>query len=401
MNQRSFGGRQRGFTLIELLVGQPFQADGRRSQAGKPDLRPGFTLIELLVVIAIIGVLMALLLPAVQKVREAAARVKCANNLKQLALGCAMYHNNFEVFPPGGNYNPPDALLTLGGNEGGYRAGRGSWLFLILPYIEQSNSYNPISFYLAIALLPNAGPQWYSYPEPEKWARRSGAGLYDVITGWCLDKNVPHLIDTGHFPLFRCPSDPYTAAGLEPVICNYVGNTGPDCNYETCPNANFTANCTNAAWGFSFLDGDRSTDPSKVRGIFNWGGARIRLSDVTDGASNTLLIGETLPGENARAQEMLDQGGWVGAKSHVNQGWTIIPINHFTPNPSTDACDVNAFVNLWNYGVSTGFKSRHTGGVNFALADGSVRFISQYINMQTYQYLGDRNDGRVSPTSDD
>jgi prepilin-type processing-associated H-X9-DG protein len=270
---------------------------------------------------------------------------------------------------------------------------------LILPYIEQDNSYDPISFYLGIPWYPDAGPNWYSYPEPEKWARRSGAGLYDVITGWCVDRGRPHLIDSTRFPLFRCPSDSYTMANSEAVICNYVGNSGPNCNYETCPNANFSDNCGNPAWGFyPPIDADRTTDVNKVRGMFNWGGARIRLRDVTDGASNTLLIGETLPEENARAQEMLDQGGWVGAKSHVNQGWTIIPINHFTPNPTTDECSGNAFLNLWNYGVSTGFKSRHQGGVNFALVDGSVRFVSQYINMQTYQYLGARNDGRTFPT---
>jgi prepilin-type N-terminal cleavage/methylation domain-containing protein/prepilin-type processing-associated H-X9-DG protein len=369
----------------------------RKSHCGR---QVGFTLIELLVVIAIIGVLIALLLPAVQKVREAANRMKCSNHLKQLALGCVMYHTDHDRFPPGGNHNPPDALLALGGNEGSYRAGRGSWIFLILPYIEQNNSYDPISFYLAVPWHENAGSSWYSYPEPERWARRSGAGLYDVITDWCVDRGRPHLINAGSFPIFRCPSDSYTAARMEPLICNYVGNSGPNCNNETCPNANFTANCTNASWGFSYLNGDRTTDAGKVRGIFNWGGARIRIGDIPDGTSNTLLIGETLPGENARAQEMLPQGGWVGSKTHVNQGWTIIPINHFTPNPSTEPCDATAFQNIWNYGVSTGFKSRHTGGVNFALCDGSVRFISQYIDMQTYQYLGARNDGRVLPTSD-
>jgi prepilin-type N-terminal cleavage/methylation domain-containing protein/prepilin-type processing-associated H-X9-DG protein len=380
----------------------------RRNGLRRPS---GFTLIELLVVIAIIAILIALLLPAVQKVREAAQSSQCRNNLKQLALACHNYHDVHQRFPPGGNYNPPDALAALGGNEGGYRAGRGSWLFLILPYTEQEGSYNPVAFYLSLPWMPEASasnppPNWYSWPEPQKWAVRNGAGLYDVISGWCADKGTPHLIKATRFPLLRCPSDPYKGpAGEEATVCNYVGNSGPNCIPfdDGCPDVSFTANCSNAAWGFSYVDADRTTDSSKVRGLFNWGGARIRLADVPDGTSNTLLIGETLPGENSRAQEMLgdDQGGWVGAKTFVNQGWTIIPINHFTPyvDPGGDPC-VNGFQNASNYQVSTGFKSRHPGGANFALCDGSVRFLSQFINMQTYQYLGARNDGRVFPTTD-
>ena len=134
--------------------------------------------------------------------------------------------------------------------------------------------------------------------------------------------------------------------------------------------------------------------------MFNWGGAVIKIASVKDGTSNTLFIGETLPGENARVNEMIDQQGWVDAKSWVNLGYTSIPINTFTPdqNYGSDACTVgNPFRNAGNYAVSQGFKSQHSGGANFAMVDGSVRFVSQYINMETYVYLSGRNDGRVIP----
>jgi prepilin-type N-terminal cleavage/methylation domain-containing protein/prepilin-type processing-associated H-X9-DG protein len=387
-----------------------------------PSARPvrGFTLIELLVVIAIIAILIGLLLPAVQKVREAAARMTCQNNLKQLALACHTYHEANNAFPRGGNYNPEDALTNprysgtdpatgLSWGSQHYRGSRGSWLFLILPYIEQNNLYNysnggssPLSAILAIPEEPSYGGNWFGQPEPLRWARRSGASLHDIAGGMAALTGQPNPFRVSPISTLRCPSDEYTPpAGLQGLACNYVGVYGPSCPFENCSAAaTFRGNCMMTAWGLRGQGNERTTNPSLFLGMFNWGGAVIRIGDVTDGTSNTLLIGEILMGQNARVNEMLDQQGWVDAKTWVNLGYTNIPINHFTPeDPGQTICSStsNQFRSSANYAVSLGYKSRHTGGVNFAFADGSVRFVSQFINQQTYTYLSWRNDGQPTP----
>jgi prepilin-type processing-associated H-X9-DG protein len=228
--------------------------------------------------------------------------------------------------------------------------------------------------------------------------------MHDIASGMAALTGLPNPFRTNPIKGFRCPSDNYAApSGLQGLVCNYVGVYGPSCPFENC-GAQFTfrGNCTNAAWGLSGVGDERTaTDSSRVLGMFNWGGVILRIADVTDGTTNTLLVGEILMGESARVNEMLSQQGWVDAKSWVNLGYTNIPINHFTPqDPGRTSCSgtSNPMLSSGNYAVSLGFKSRHPGGVNFAFCDGSVRFISQFINQETYTYLSSRADGRVVPT---
>jgi len=345
-----------------------------RSSCPRPS-RAGFTLVELLVVIAIIGVLVALLLPAVQAAREAARRMQCANNLKQFALGCI----NFEVARghiPKGNY--VGGTLPEGNNA--------SWMFVALGYLEQRNLYDRV---VAAGSLTNAKNQGILPARP---------------------------------PMGRCPSDNFDTK--VPNHTNYIGSTGPTCNNPPsgCP-APFQLHCnasgltgtipaplvppTHPGYEPSATHGS-TTITKDTRGMFARGGALIRLADVTDGTSNTLFIGETLPEqcEFMRSSGILSGFGWCGS-NNIAQGQTIQPINwkidRINPFPGFVSCGCNANTNpsgdrarcIMNWHVTWGFKSLHPNGANFARVDGSVAFISQTIDHRTYQYLGCRHDGEA------
>jgi prepilin-type N-terminal cleavage/methylation domain-containing protein/prepilin-type processing-associated H-X9-DG protein len=340
--------------------------------------RRAFTLIELLVVIAIIGILLALLLPAVQRVREAANRAKCQNNLKQLALACHAYHNIFLSFPPGNR------------NRGG---DKGSWMFMTLPFMEQDNLYRQVT-----ALRTVNGGDYES----------SGWGMSLAVTAGLLPRKLPYT---------RCPSDSWEPDG--PRYSNYIGSSGPQCNFGDCGYDPFQKYCngqdapgvppplnTYPGYDPSQSWGDTS-DPSLVRGMFVRGpvggdGPAIRLAQVTDGTSTTILLGETLP-QQCEFQRFGSAYGWAGDNS-VGQGQTIQPINYpidetnrtaFTSNCAVGCPNGDPTHCIMNWHVTWGFKSKHPNGTNFAFVDGSVHFISQEIDHQTYQYLGCRHDGQV------
>jgi prepilin-type N-terminal cleavage/methylation domain-containing protein/prepilin-type processing-associated H-X9-DG protein len=347
-----------------------------------------FTLIELLVVIAIIAVLIGLLVPAVQKIREAANRMSCQNNLKQLGLAVHQFHDAFKAFPQG--------------NRGSWGNDHGSWMFQTLPFMEQDNLYRKVT--------------------AVKDSRYGGIGYNDPR--WDMQAAVTAGILPTLLPYARCPSDTFDITN--PAFSSYIGSEGPQCNDGPCnPRADpFNIHCnglsgtfqgglpkpivppTHPGYSVSYEYGDTS-DGNLCRGMMcrgtgSFGGPRIRIADVTDGLTNTILLGEGLVGQ-MEFQRFGNSWGWAGFNS-VSQGQTIQPIN-WPINPDTGgqnswtSCDVNCTavgVNpancLWNWHVTWGFKSNHPGGANFCFGDGSVRFIQQDIDMQTYQYLGCRND---------
>jgi prepilin-type N-terminal cleavage/methylation domain-containing protein/prepilin-type processing-associated H-X9-DG protein len=355
--------------------------------------RHGFTLVELLVVIAIIGILIGLLLPAVQAAREAARRSQCQNNLKQLALGCHNYEAARKHFPRGNNPNPPAPIPPFP------ESGNTSWLFLALGYIEQD-------------------------------------ALHDsVVASGSLANAVTQGILPAKHPLTRCPSDSYVMIEILPRdnlrLCNYIASTGPQCNNPPpgCP-APFQLHCNGQTGAGSIVPPDLvpPTHPGyrashswgdtrvlqNVRGMFARGATgqgvpTVRISDVLDGLSNTLLLGETLPEfcefQLYNGTTAVPGAGWAGG-NNIAQGQTIQPINwkidRHVLQPMFGSCLCNSATNpsgdlarcIMNWAVTWGFKSNHRGGSQFAMADGSVRFLSETIAHRTYQYLGCRHDGQ-------
>jgi prepilin-type N-terminal cleavage/methylation domain-containing protein/prepilin-type processing-associated H-X9-DG protein len=340
----------------------------------------GFTLIELLVVIAIIAVLIGLLLPAVQKVREAANRMKCTNNLKQLALACHSYHDANGKWPPGGICNPawnPNSGTDPWDGNGGWEWDKGSWLVYTLPYMEQDNLFKQF-------------PDLYT-PKIDTITR--------AVTLGVLPKTLPYG---------RCPSDPWRP-GIN--VCNYSGNAGM---------VLYGNQCDYNPFGPLYCDGSKLNPPQVWKcggdnGMFRQAAindrtVNINMASVTDGLSNTILLGESLPDKGdphlySGSQASGGNGrGWASFDGGTMMHTVLIPINYpivtaditaSEPNGGRDCKITPPQSNFWNWQVSSGFKSNHSGGANFAFADGSVHFIQQNIDQITYIKLGVRNDGGV------
>lgn len=327
--------------------------------------RSAFTLVELLVVIAIIGVLVALLLPAVQAAREAARRMQCTNNLKQIGLSLHNYENANKTLPPGSGYGRPEKVPT--------------WMVRLFPFFEQRGITTRYDF------------TQYANVEPNLTLAKS-------VT-------IPTLI---------CPSD---EAASQPILLNrqqdggsrnpveahglwYTGSMGPTipdrCLFDTNP-ATLPFTCLGCAYGT--LTAATGTTPETARtpcsplhpgsvnnkdscaGIFCRRHTPTPLKTISDGLSNTFMVGETLP------------------RHYV---WNCVfcdnfPVSstHIPPNSLTEKYETNVD---GNHARSSGFKSEHPSGLNMLMGDGSIHFISADIEYLTYNMLGSRAQDDMPPS---
>ena len=342
-----------------------------------PHKSRGFTLIELLVVIAIIAVLIALLLPAVQAAREAARRAQCVNNLKQIGLGLHNYHSTLDTFPLGAGqsrFNAADAAPATWGNWGP--------LAMMLPYMEQRAIFNSINFNFT-----------------------SDNGQAATINATARTTRVA---------TFLCPTDGRAGKLNINSYCASIGTTV-----------------------FSNATEDNIAQASKTSGVFAEY-ACYGLRDITDGSSNTIAFGEALTGGEVTNSKIkwrnsahnapgvtYTQDAWdnqANVKNYLqgcNTVWnagttlpngrglrwdwgspgqslfnTIVPPNSsiYPWSSCRDNCDQNCNTDRSSFANAT---SEHAGGANFLMADGSVKFVKNSVNTQTYWALGTRSRGEV------
>ncbi|MBX6312627.1 MAG: DUF1559 domain-containing protein [Isosphaeraceae bacterium] len=335
-----------------------------------PSPRRGFTLIELLVVIAIIGVLIALLLPAVQSAREAARRAQCVNNLKQIALGMHNYHDANQVFPPGQK-----------------SCCWGTWILFMLPYVEQTALWNAWNF--------NGDRLYYQ-------------GVYDAPLRYGGECNI--TVSSTRVNAYLCPSDPNGTAltGISRTLNgvrfqvtsqNYVVNYGNTVTAQPAIYTNATYPGSPIMYGgapFADIDGP---------GAGNGGQAVFGINSITDGTSNTLLVSEVVVGVGKNGPpynapyDLRGFSWWGSAASFTglmppnttfpdvteSNSYCIYPYQ--TNPPCTGPTDTLLRVNF--------ARSRHPGGVNAAMADGSVKFMKNSIALQTWRALSTTHGGEV------
>jgi len=301
-------------------------------------LRRGFTLVELLVVIAIIGILIAMLLPAVQQVREAARRIQCGNNIRQLSLGAMNYESAFMKFPPGWTAIGEDSFTEEARLPGW------AWSAELLPFIEQQNLANQVNFNLAVTDPGN------------------------------------EAVSTEVVATYICPSDPAATVldfgSATSGTTGGGGGGGGGGSGSSTRNPQITSELRLARSNYSGVFGNIEDDdnPFRGNGIF-FGNSEIGFRNIRDGSSNTIMLGER--------RNDLGPVTWLGVIAGIDDAFArVVGATDRSPNDQGDGFEY--------------FRSYHPGGINVAMCDGSVQFIEDEISETIFQALGSRAGGEVA-----
>jgi prepilin-type N-terminal cleavage/methylation domain-containing protein/prepilin-type processing-associated H-X9-DG protein len=345
----------------------------------------GFTLVELLVVIAIIGILVALLLPAIQAAREAARRSQCSNNLKNISLAALTYHDAVQHFPVDEDLysDPPDTINLNTGQWVGqprdpireaFKLSGAGWIVEVLPQLEEQALYDQFSPFL-----------------DKQWAfLRQGMNANDPTLRAALAVQPPVLIcPSDEYPGPRDDQYPYSTSSEVPgapvrvAVTSYKGNAGDTAFNQSDDVPPFNTPLGYWSGGPEFtasgmkMDCHYGTDCFGIFWRFTYHRGGVKMKEITDGTSHTFLVGEASPVDGNSAA-WSSEGDWAVTGIGINFDW-----QNYAACVPAGAC-------WWNM---RGFRSSHPGGVQFTYADGSVRFIPDGIDHPIYRALSTRKKG--------
>jgi prepilin-type N-terminal cleavage/methylation domain-containing protein/prepilin-type processing-associated H-X9-DG protein len=380
-------------------------------------LATGFTLIELLVVIAIIGVLIALLLPAVQKVREAANRIQCANNLKQMGLAIHNFHDTYQQFPNMGGWWCHGISYNSDGTPHGPKYQQAGWGFQILPFLEQGPLYNTVDFFpigsTTLQQAQNWKPMGSNLPSSAFPDNFGPVGSYYIAMNLPGNlNNVAGAARSTPVKLYFCPSRrPVTMLDNGIAVADHAASAPGMVPMHRNSQGLFDEDTMGLVYGWSATEGNLAQGNfdgqfGHHHGVIsagNWGGQTLTkhtFASVTDGTSNTLMVAEKwMPAQlyNGGAGGD-DEGLFAGNDEDTVRSTAWNQAAGASPNPShdfnTDGWGTPGWANQFQFG------SAHPAGMNAVFADGSVHNVKYGIDPDVFNALGNINDGKNLQSDD-